>query len=62
MKTTNPAKFTFVWHESSDIVEVFREGDPFWAPFEAIFAGNMQRSESNLNKIANESSDYAREL
>lgn len=62
MRVTNPANFVFSWPEGSDVIEVFRKHDPVWAPFEAIYARGMQRSESNLNKVANESSAYAKEL
>ena len=32
---TNPAFYKFVWHEGSPYVEIFRPGDPEYAPFEA---------------------------
>lgn len=60
MRTTNSAGFSFYWPEGSNIVEVFRKGDPPFAPFEAIWAGDLQRNESNLNRLANEDSAYSR--
>lgn len=59
MVTTNPAGYSFYWPEGSPFIEVFRPYDKDYAPFEVIFAGNDSYSLSSLNKIANESREYA---
>jgi len=60
MTTINAAGFLFYWPDGSPFIEVFRKSDPEWAPFEVISAKDMTRSNSTLNKIANESKEYAR--
>jgi len=59
MVTTNPAGFFFYWPEGSPFIEVFRPHDEDYAPFEVIFAGNESYSQAALNKISNESKEYA---
>lgn len=60
MRTTNPGGFVFLWPAGSDIVEVYHDHDPFDAPIDAIYVGDVQRSEGSLKRIANESPEYAR--
>jgi hypothetical protein len=57
--STNPAGYKFVWPEGSDIIEVFRPGDPTYAPFEAVRIRGGQSQEA-LNRVANESPEYAK--
>lgn len=58
MTTVNHAGFIFYWPDGSPFIEVFRKGDPEWAPFEVISAEDLNRSISTLNRIANESKEY----
>lgn len=46
-------KYSFVWHEGNPFVEVFRPEDPEWAPFEAVFADDLNYNESALRALAN---------
>lgn len=59
MNTINPAGYFFYWRPGSPIIEVFRKDDPVETPFEAIDASDLDYSQSNLNKIANELKEYA---
>jgi hypothetical protein len=59
MRTVNNAGFIFYWPEGSPFVEVFREFDHPWAPFEVINADDLNYSLSALNRLANESKEYA---
>lgn len=58
--TKNNAGYTFMWEDGSNIIEIFRPGDPEWAPFEAVDASDMSRNLSALNKFANETPEYGR--
>lgn len=57
----NPAGFEFRWYDGSDYIEVFH-ANAFAAnePLEAVYAGDLRRTESDLRKFANETSDYGR--
>lgn len=59
MRIVNQAGWVFVWPEGSPIIEVFRNSDPMHAPFEAVWAGDEEYSRASLNRIANESKEYA---
>lgn len=56
---TNPAFYKFVWHDGSPYVEIFRPGDPEYAPFEAVRMEDSF-SKENLNRFANETPEYSR--
>ena len=57
----NPAGYEFRWDDGSPFIEVFHRQSSFPnEPLEVIFAGDLNRSESNLRKIANETPDYGR--
>jgi hypothetical protein len=58
---TNPAGWLFAWPERSDFIEVYHK-DASYAdvPVDVVFAGDLSYSQGSLNKLANESVDYAR--
>jgi hypothetical protein len=57
----NPAGYEFRWYDGSDFIEVFHKLANFpGEPIEAVYAGGMKRSESDLRRYANETPDYGR--
>lgn len=57
----NPAGYEFRWYDGSSFIEVFHRRATFASePIEVVFAGDLNRSESNLRKFANETPDYGR--
>lgn len=57
----NPSGYEFRWEDGSPFIEVFHRKASFSAePIEVVFAGDLNRSESNLRKFANETPDYGR--
>jgi len=59
MNTINPAGYFFYWRINSPFIEVFRKDDPIESPYEVIWAGDLEYDPSVLNKIANNSKEYA---
>jgi len=59
MRTVNKAGWIFIWPESSPFIEVFRKDDPYWSPFEVIWAGDLEYGPYALNAIAHSSKEYA---
>jgi len=59
MNTINPAGYFFYWRQNSPFIEVFRKDDPIELPYEVIDASDLDYSQGNLNKIANELKEYA---
>lgn len=59
MRTINPAGYEFVWPEGSPYIEVFRNEDPIWCPFEVVWAGDLEYGLPALNVIAHSSREYA---
>ena len=58
---SNPAGWEFVWPAHSDFIEIYHnDADYNDQPVEVIYAGDMKYNESDLKKLANESSDYGR--
>lgn len=55
LKATNKG-YTFLWFEGNPYIEVFRKGDPIYAPFEAIDATGINYNDSALKSFAN--NDY----
>lgn len=60
---TNPAGWLFVWRERSNFIEVYHDDASYSdQPVEVLFAGDLNYSQGALNKLANESTAYARTL
>lgn len=57
----NPAGYEFRWEDGSAYIEIFHKRASFPnEPLEAVFAGNLRRTESDLKRFANETPDYGR--
>ena len=61
LTSTNPAGFMFVWPERSDYIEIYHDNASYSdLPVEVLFAGDLNYSQGALNKLANETINYAR--
>lgn len=58
LRTTNPAGYTFLWPDGSDIVEIYHPKAVYpELPF-AAHRVDFRRDMSSLNKFANETPSY----
>jgi hypothetical protein len=59
--TKNPAGFEFYWLDGSPYIEVFHKEAIFpTEPLEAVFAGDLKCTESDLKRFANETPEYGK--